>query len=754
MRLNGGFQRLFSPFLAISICLVLAQSPFFPWISDTYLDLLFNIRGTRATSQSIIIVGVDEPSLQKHGPWPFPRETHGQLLQKVKEAKAIGFDLIFTHTDLGDAFLKDVIESGPPVSVAVASNYQGQLLRPPSSLYESVQLGHIETQLGDDGVVRRVLLTKWGLPVLAKTMLQGEHSTTSGEHMESSRTINFYGPEFTFLYISYEDVLAGVYEPGFFKNRYVFVGSKALALGDVHITPFSKYHPSPGVEIQATILNNLIDDNFIKRLSKTSIVISLSVIVLGFLFWPITSEAKNLAYGFSLLIGLQWTAIFLFEHNYFLNITLPILVLVTSYLLHLLSQWISITAKLIIEIRQLDRRLEEGIDTVFRSLPASLNTSSNLNKKVSFTGGLHRHIQSIHQGIQALSLQGSFINHLLSKETPPIILWQKNTGIIVLANNGFNELWETHIAPEKSLPSLQEFFVLIEDKVVSDKSRIVDYRKALNEQEREDLVVDIGILSQGRKLYNRVLVHEVKSEILGFSGILASFTDVTEIRELERLKGEVMNIVSHELKLPLTTILGYGEILSEALQGPQKTYAQEICDQSKRLAKMIEDFLDIARIESGKYAINSYPFDLLSVIHDAASAVKHFAQQKSITIVYNLPAKTTPLLGDEALITQAVINLLDNAVKFSPTASKVTLELIEELNNFTLRVSDEGPGIKESEQNRVFEKFIRGRGKIKESGFGLGLSFVRQVVDGHGGNIQVTNSEQGGARFTLQLPKN
>jgi len=105
----------------------------------------------------------------------------------------------------------------------------------------------------------------------------------------------------------------------------------------------------------------------------------------------------------------------------------------------------------------------------------------------------------------------------------------------------------------------------------------------------------------------------------------------------EVLKSEVMNIVSNELKLPLTTIMGFAEMLSESLDGPEKEYATQIQNQSGRLEKMIADFLDIARIESGKYLIHKYPFDLLAVIHDAASAVAHSAAIKDIKIGYQLP---------------------------------------------------------------------------------------------------------------------
>jgi signal transduction histidine kinase len=472
---------------------------------------------------------------------------------------------------------------------------------------------------------------------------------------------------------------------------------------------------------------------------------------MGVMFWPGGRETRNMLLGLGGVFVLGAVAITLFRYNYYLNPSLPIFVLLLCYLGHLVSQWLWLTTKLVKQIRQLDKQLDEGLDKVFMTIPTSLVRKYNTPEKRKLTGGIDRHISRIHNGIEALALQNSFINHLLSKETPPLILWQQDNGVIVLANTGFVELWKNMSDINSPLPNLSEFYTLLVSKVVSDKN--ISQQPAFEKDLQLDRMVDVGLLVNGRKSYNRVLIHKVKGSILGFSGVLASFTDVTEIRELERIKGEVMNIVSHELKLPLTTIMGFAEMLSENLKGESKIFAEEICSQSKRLAKMIEDFLDIARIESGKYVINKYPFDLLTVVHDAASGVNHSAERKGVEIVYTLPAKITHLMGDEVLITQAILNLLDNAVKFSPARSKVFVKVSESETDIVLQVSDEGPGISGEEKKLVFEKFVRGGGQKNESGFGLGLSFVKQVVEGHGGTISVEDAEGGGARFIIILPK-
>lgn len=749
------YQQIIGPLLTIFVCSALLQTNFFTWLSDENLDILFKIRGERQTSQSIIIIGIDESSLEELGSWPFPRHYHAELLNKLAHAKAIGFDLIFSLDDEDDQIFADAMIGGPPIVMAAASDYRGQLLAPTGTLNKYTGLGHIETELGLDGVVRRVDLVKLGLPVLALAVTgQEEQWYAEYKTEQEGKLINFYGPEFTFLYISYIDVLSGKYKPEFFKDRYVLVGSKALALGDVHITPFSQKHPVPGVEIQATILNNLLDQSYIRESNQGTVTLCILYLLLATLFWPKQSEAKNIIGNIGLVLAAFIGAVYLFHLNIFIKPLIPIFVICICYLLHVVVQWATLTTRMVREIRLVNDQLEHGIQTVFQSLPSSIDKELLVPHKLPLVGpgGLKRHVLRMHHGISALALQNSFIQHLLSEEAPPLVIWQKEGGKIILANYRFMKLWEGMDIQNGHLPDLEEFNKLIDSKGIGYQEN--DVLKEMDGfDSSRDRAFDICVREKGQKVFLRIVVNEVNSTILGWEGILASFTDVTEIRELERLKGEMMNIVSHELKLPLTTILGFSEMLADSLIGVEQQYADEISKQSKRLAKMIEDFLHIARIESGRYIINRYPFDLLSVVYDAISVVEPSALKKSIEIICRLPQKISPLVGDETLITQVVLNLLDNAVKFSPHDSEVTLRIIEKKDELLLSICDEGPGIKDEEKTKIFGKFVRGGGEVKGSGFGLGLSFVQQVIENHGGNIIVEDGTSVGSVFTLTIPK-
>lgn len=746
-------QRIISPLLTLLVCIILLQTNFFPWLSNVGLDILFKLRGERETSQEIVIVGIDEQSLQEFGGWPFPRQIHARLLGHLHLAKAIAFDLIFSYEELGDDVFSEALSSGPGISFGVASDYYGELLVPPKRLSDHVHLGHIETELGADGVIRKVELFKLGQPVLALTMTKAIEKFKD-QPGKSGRLINFYGPEFTFLYISYSDVVAGKYSQDFFKDRYVLVGSKALALGDVHITPFSRRHPVPGVEVQATILNNILEESFLRESWKVVAVVCFLVLILAVVIWPELSEAKNVVLNLGVATAIFLGVLALFHKHFFLNPLLPLFVIFTGYLVHIIVQWAVLTARMVREIRLVNEQLEYGVQTVFKSLPKSFDKTSFYPDSSSLVGpgGLKRHIYRIHKGIQALALQNSFIKHLLSEEAPPFVMWGKESGNVLLANDRFVKLWQGISDSGNDLPNLEDFYELIRLRS-TDGTNLNSSIELESGGKHVDRVYDISVREDGRKVHLRIVVNEVNSTILGLEALLAGFTDVTEIRELERLKSEVMNIVSHELKLPLTTIMGFSEMLVDTLNGPEQEYADQIARQSKRLATMIEDFLDIARIESGKYVINRYPFDMLSVIFDGASVVEQKARTNEITIEYDLPAKTTPIIGDESLVTQSVLNLLDNAVKLSPKGGTIKVGLLEEEEWFVLSVEDEGPGVADEEKTRIFEKFIRGLQESRGRGFGLGLSFVKQVVENHGGKVWVEDAAEQGAVFKMSLPK-
>jgi len=222
-----------------------------------------------------------------------------------------------------------------------------------------------------------------------------------------------------------------------------------------------------------------------------------------------------------------------------------------------------------------------------------------------------------------------------------------------------------------------------------------------------------------------------------------------------RTKDEFLANLSHELRNPLTPILGWAQMLqSGKLKGAAVTTALEVIERSARAqSQLIEDMLDIARITSGKLALDSSPIDLRLVVQGAIDGVQLSADAKNIKIVSQL--SSAAVLGDAARLQQVVWNLLSNAIKFTPAGGRVEVALESIEHHAQLRVKDTGKGIRAEFLPYIFDRFHQGDSSSTKAsqGLGLGLSIVRHLVELHGGIVQADSPGEGqGTTITLRLP--
>ncbi len=751
------FNRVATLILAALFLSLLQGGGILSTLSNKTQDELFLLRGAEEPSQDIIIIGIDDASLAKLGSWPFSRKYHAQLLTVLNQARVIGFDLLFSEPTPQDAEFSKAIEQAPPVVFAAVRNARQKILGPGPSIEGGFGAGHIEILLGHDGVVRKTILKEragstW-LPSFALVMAQAAGHADSEIPAQRPILINYYGPDHSFLYLSYIDVLNGTVPADFFKNRFVLIGAEALGIGDTHVTPFTLHDQTPGVEIQATILNNLLDQSWLRPLPMLSWGALALVIAFCLFLWPASTERINLLCNLSLAIGLFVLARILFSYNLYFNPVPCLVFLFLSYITHLVVERIWTAHNIYSQMRKLDSQLAHTLNQVYTNIPSRIFQ----HEPNQATRGVRQHLAHLQAGIRALALQHHFIENILSRELPPLILWERHTGNVILANAMFQQFWRDCAPYEAHLPNMQAFCTLLQEWQIGANTQSL----TISQDDPEKFAacsLDIGLLLQKKETFYRVNLHPVnpqKNDIdpIDFEGILALLTDVTEIKKLERLKDEIVSIVSHELKLPLTVIQGYGEMLTGALTGEEKLYAEKICEQSQRLNKLIEDFLDVTRLEHGRTELRKIPLDLLEIMQEAVNLVSEPAVRKNIRLSTDLPHKVTPILADATLLLQSLTNLLDNAIKFSPDHSEIRVSLTEEPEQMRIAIADQGPGIAEDQQEAIFEKFKRGKQVAGQEGFGLGLNFVHQVVRKHGGHIQVRSAPEKGAMFILTLPK-
>ena len=229
------------------------------------------------------------------------------------------------------------------------------------------------------------------------------------------------------------------------------------------------------------------------------------------------------------------------------------------------------------------------------------------------------------------------------------------------------------------------------------------------------------------------------------------------IERADRLKSEFLGSMSHELRTPLHTIIGFSELLAEELAGPlnedQKRFVGHIHTDSMHLLELINQILDLSKIEAGQLELRRQTLDMSEAIEEVLSSIRPQGQAKSIRIETCLDAKVT-LDADHLRFKQILFNLLSNAVKFTPEGGRIRLDAAGRDGLVEISVSDSGIGIPKEEQESVFDKFhqVNETATAVREGTGLGLAITKALVEQHGGRIWLESDPGKGSRFTFTIP--
>jgi PAS domain S-box-containing protein len=247
-----------------------------------------------------------------------------------------------------------------------------------------------------------------------------------------------------------------------------------------------------------------------------------------------------------------------------------------------------------------------------------------------------------------------------------------------------------------------------------------------------------------------------------FLGTVSIFRDITHQVEVDRLKSEFVATVSHELRTPMTSIKGYVEILLMGAAGqlnPQQAHFLEVVKgNTERLTILVNDLLDVSRIEAGKVTLSFQPLDLHSVVEDMAAVFEQRMEEENhkLLIHKDVPVELPLVQGDPERVRQILDNIIENAYQYTPQGGQIWISLRAVDDEVHIEVRDNGIGIKPEERERVFERFYRGEDPLvlATSGTGLGLSIVQTLVDMHGGRLWFESEGIPGlgSVFTFTLP--
>jgi signal transduction histidine kinase len=270
--------------------------------------------------------------------------------------------------------------------------------------------------------------------------------------------------------------------------------------------------------------------------------------------------------------------------------------------------------------------------------------------------------------------------------------------------------------------------------------------------------------------FNRMLRHlvntqeELRSVNQNLDGKVDELAQANmRLYEMNRLKGDFLATVSHELRTPLNSIIGFSDVLGgiDALNDKQKRYVRNIQRSGRMLLEMINDILDLAKIESGKMEVRLSEFKIEQVVAAQCDMARPLTEKKNIDLDYQIQPDLPELRQDQGKVQQILSNLLSNAIKFTPEGGRITIAANRDRRgDLLLVVSDTGVGISEEDQQTIFEKFRQGSGVLPSgnamtreySGTGLGLSIVKELCRLLGGEITLQSELGKGSTFAVRLP--
>ena len=720
------------------------------------------------SSDDIVIVAIDDRSLEAIGRWPWRRALHAELLHQISHGspRCIGLDLLLDDTNAqhpeDDVLLARGMTSAGcvvlPMAMQVAgrnAQVQREVLPSPVLARAATALGHSHLAIDDDGDVQGVYMwegfpgRQWpqfsmALRDAARGKLRPQPPAQDGpasspplgrwerQHLE---TVLYNSPLSPFQTVSYIDVLRGQVPPEFFRDRYVLIGATADGVADLFASPApTRQGLVPGVEIFATVLQSLDRHRHIHPAGPwTDLAFNLvpMVVVLLGLLWLGPLGVFSLIAGMVLLrVGLQmaqpWIGI---RFTGAASLGGLLLVYPVWSLMRLTAAY---------------RFLRLGT----RELSAVLDGMAMPNNAAPSVGGdfMDREIDATALAVQRVRDMHRFVRDGMG-QLPYVTLVLDRKGVVFMANRAAARHWQL------------EAWQLVGRNL---HDLLADARSRLNGQP----VLRPGTLCSEHPAPVSSEVEDAQGRIYlfrcspffdadnAFAGWTAALVDITKMRRTQGQRDEALRFISHDIREPSASILTVVELArANPSLLPRDLLLQRVERHARTGLELADGFVNLARAEAQPFRA-----ELLDLIELATQAIDNAwadARQKDVRLRLQTGLEEASCIGDRGLLARAVANVLGNAVKYSPAGAEVLCHIAQRPSQWIIAVRDEGPGIPIEQQPQLFRPFHRLHGQSHPDvhGIGLGLLLVRTTLQRHGGTVEIESSENNGCTFILVLPK-
>ncbi|WP_223700480.1 ATP-binding protein [Sutcliffiella deserti] len=327
------------------------------------------------------------------------------------------------------------------------------------------------------------------------------------------------------------------------------------------------------------------------------------------------------------------------------------------------------------------------------------------------------------------------------------------SGNILQVNTNMCELFDCPSFKKMIQAPFEEWMEKMIEKVEKHENLILYMRNVLKGQTEEGQTITYEIVDQEKRKVMKVYSEEVYRNNQHF-GFIFIHRDITKEYEVDEMKSEFVSTVSHELRTPLASVLGFTELMLNKVlsEDRQKKYLTTIYQEAKRLTALINDFLDVQRMEAGKQTYEKKFENIVPILEDVIETQKGSTKKHELTLV--LHTQKTTIIGDKAKITQVFNNIINNAIKYSPDGGRIEISVLDSEEKLIVDVKDEGIGIPAEAQKQLFTKFYRvDNSDMRQiGGTGLGLAIVKEIMKGHEGDVELFSKVKEGTTFRLIFP--